>query len=135
MKKLVACLSAAALAACSQSEAPAEDAPAAEETPRVAVTPGYYETMNSEGTLGGAQLMEDGSYRLFDRDGNDTGNGTWTNVGKRSCFDPAGDENPEICYTSGEPDADGRFDATSESGDLRITVRPIDGPDDVGSEP
>ncbi|ABC63434.1 hypothetical protein [Erythrobacter litoralis] len=135
MKKLVVCLSVAVLAACSQPDAPAEEAPAAVETPSAAVTPGFYETMNSEGTLGGAQLMEDGSYRLFGRDGNDTGNGTWTSVGKRSCFDPAGDDSPEICYTSSEPDESGRFDATSESGDLRITVRPIGGPEEIGSQP
>lgn len=131
MKKLVALASVAALAACSQSETPAAEDPVAVETPRVAITPGFYETMNSEGTIGGAELMQDGSYRTFDRAGADTGNGTWTNVGKRTCFDPSGDD-PEICYTGGEPDEDGRFDASSDGG-IMITVRPVEDESEVGS--
>lgn len=132
MKKLFALASIAALAACSQAGAPEAEEPAAVETPRVAVTPGLYETMNAEGTIGGAELMEDGSYRTFDIDGVDTGNGTWTNVGKRSCFDPAGDD-PEICYTGSDPDEDGRFDGTSDGG-VVITVRPVADASEIGAE-
>lgn len=132
MKKLVMIASVLTFAACSQSEAPAtQESPEAVETPRVAITPGFYETMNSEGTIGGAELMDDGSYRTFDRNGTDTGNGTWTNFGRRSCFDPSGDD-PAICYTGEEPDADGRFDATSDGG-VVITVRPVADASEIGA--
>ncbi|GAA4038954.1 hypothetical protein [Parerythrobacter jejuensis] len=130
MKKLIAIASLAALGACSQSEPSTGADPTEVVVPQPSVTAGTYEATNAEGAVNRAVLAEDGTYATYGADGSATGSGSWTNVGRRTCFDPEGDTT-EVCYTDGTPAEDGTFTATSDDGNV-ISVRPVEG--DIATE-
>ena len=124
MKKIAMLCALAALAACSEAEAPvAEDAaaPAAEEA-AVAHWPieaGTYEYTRSDGVSGINTVAADGTYSNAVT-GEEVETGTWGEEGGLSCLTPA--EGDKRCYTFTEPDAEGNFAGTMESG-VTVAVR------------
>ena len=123
MKSWIALVSVAALAACSQTEPSTGADPTEAATPLPAITPGLYDFTNVEGANNRAELKTDGRYTTYGEDGAVLTGGSWTNTGRRSCFDPDGDT-PEVCYNASPPAEDGSFIGTNDAG-ATITVRPV----------
>lgn len=126
MKKLALLAAVAALAACSQDEAavPAEtEQPMPAETTAAmdAVIPGTSDVKMADGSMGTTTINADGTYVDTDAEGNEV-RGMVANKGGNYCFDPEGDE-PEVCWTSTAPGADGSFTATAPDG-TKVTVTP-----------
>lgn len=134
MKQLLVLTTALALAACGQrTETTAEATPAAT-GPTTAEGPsptanqaptgemaGKYEVTMADGKVMTETINADGTYVDL-LDGKET-RGRWRMDGARSCFDPDGAE-PEQCYTSESPGADGSFTVTAPDG-TKTTVRKI----------
>jgi hypothetical protein len=107
------------LSACSKKEeAPAaaasSDAAAAASTAAAPTEPaaGDYAVFDASGkALGTTTINADGTYRI------------WKVKDGKTCFDPSG-KDPEECYTSSAPAADGSFTATDTKGAV-LTVRPV----------
>ena len=133
MKKLLVLTTALALAACGQrTETTAEATPTATGTMAEAPSPtsnqaptgdmaGRYEVTMADGKVMTETINADGTY-VDVMDGEET-RGRWRMDGAKSCFDPDGDE-PEVCYTSSAPAADGSFKATGPDGST-VTIRKV----------
>lgn len=126
MKKFALLCAVAALAACSDAEAPAEDAaaPAAEEAATVAeaayeIGPGTYEYARSDGTSGINTLTADGKFSNA-VEGGTIETGIWGQEGGLSCLTPDGGD--KRCYTFTQPDADGNFTGTMSNG-VTVTIK------------
>ncbi|TNE32181.1 MAG: hypothetical protein EP350_06340 [Alphaproteobacteria bacterium] len=123
MKKWIALLGVAALAACQQAEAPAEDEATTEAaTPEAPSIAGTYEETNAEGKVVTTSINEDGTY-TESIDGAVTESGTWSQADGQDCFDPEGDEAPTRCFSTSEMAEDGTFTATPVDGGDPITVK------------
>lgn len=123
MKKWIALASVAALAACQQAEAPAEEeameeaaAPAANEGP------GTFEVTYADGSVGTVTTTAEGTFTATL--GDQSGTGTVAEVDGKLCFDPEGDdpEQPTRCWTNSEPGEDGSWTSTSDDGET-VTVK------------
>lgn len=118
-----------ALAACGSKEQPvAEATPTAVETTAAATAPGdmtgRYEITAADGTVVIEQINSDGSY-VDTKEGLESEKGTWRADGAKMCFDPEGSD-PETCYTSTAPGADGTFKVIGPDGkESGNTVRKI----------
>ena len=135
MKTLIVLSTALALAACSQrtETTTAEATPAATATtmaeapspmanqPGTGNMAGRYEITMADGSVMTETINADGTYVDL-MDGEET-RGKWRMDGARSCFDPDGAE-PEECYTSGAPGADGSWTVTGADG-TTATVRKV----------
>ena len=125
MKKLIAIAGIAALAACSQGEAPTEEAtPEVAEAPATSPVPGgpgTYSVTYSDGTVGTLTTNDDGTYSFAS--GEVSGTGKVTEVDGKACFDPDEDGQETNCWTNGEVGADGSWTSTSDGGDV-VTVAP-----------
>ena len=123
MKKWIALASVAALAACQQAEAPAEEeameeaaAPAANEGP------GTFEVTYADGSVGTVTTTAEGTFTATL--GDQSGTGTVAQVDGKLCFDPEGDdpEQPTRCWTNSEVGDDGTWTSTSDDGET-VTVK------------
>lgn len=127
MKKLVLLAGVAALAACSQAEAPAEqETPTAEAAPVTVAngTPvGTFNVTAADGTESTTVINADGTYHDNDADGKMTAEGTWAVTDGKTCFTPSTEGAETMCFTESAPAADGSFTATPDKGDP-VTVRP-----------
>lgn len=123
MKTVALLCAVAALAACSDAEAPAEEAAApAEEAAAVAeasyeIEPGTYEYERSDGMSGINTLTADGKFSNA-AEGGIIETGTWAQEGNLSCLTP--DDGEKRCYTFTQPDAEGNFSGTMPDG---VTVK------------
>jgi hypothetical protein len=126
MKKFALLCAVAALAACSDAEAPAEEAaaPAADEVAAVAeasyeIEPGTYDYERSDGTSGINTLTADGKFSNA-VEGGTIETGTWAQEGGLSCLTP--DDGEKRCYTFTQPDAEGNFTGTMPDG-VTVTIK------------
>lgn len=120
-----------ALAACGQSET----TPAADTTTIAVPTPattgaatgdmsGTYEVTMADGTVMMETVNTDGTY-VDTQDGEEVDRGRWRADGNRMCYDPDGAD-PEACYSSTAPAADGSFRVIGADGQQTgATVRKI----------
>ena len=126
MKKWIVLAGVAALAACQQAEAPAEEETAMEEAaPAANEGPGTFEVTYADGSVGTVTTAEDGTFTATM--GEETGAGTVTEVDGKLCFDPEGDdpEQPTNCWTNGEVGEDGSWTSTSDDGET-VPVRRVE---------
>ena len=123
MKKLIAIAGFAALAACSQGEAPAEQetVAATEEAPAEDSMAGTYDVTASDGSVSTTTIDADGNYVTTSADGTETERGTMVQTNGQSCFNSAEEGSAPDCWTDGEPAADGSWVATSDAGET-VTV-------------
>ncbi|KRA83481.1 hypothetical protein [Altererythrobacter sp. Root672] len=131
MKKLVLVSVLAALAACSQSNTPAE--PEATETAAAAAAtttaaafalqPGVYDYKRSDGLSGINTVNADGTFSNA-RSTGDVETGKWAQEGGLSCLTPDGEGATKRCYTFTQPDADGKFTGTTAEG-VTVEVRKV----------
>lgn len=124
-KLIIAAALGLSLAACDQAAEESDDVattdtPAATETVAADSSAGTYE-YTFEGKQTVSTLMTDGMYSDT-QDGKVVEQGKWADKDGKVCFDPDGD-NPEVCWTTTEPDADGVFTATSDDGKTVLTIR------------
>lgn len=131
MKKLVLLAALAALSACSQkaeesketaatpTETAAPAAPAA--APDSGPAPGTYDVKMADGSMGSTIINADGTYSDTDAKGKVV-KGKFAHKDGKDCFDPDGAD-PEMCWTTEAPGADGSFKATSADGTV-VTVSP-----------
>lgn len=125
MKKFVWLCAVAALAACSEAEAPTEadavePAAASEAAAAIwAIEAGTYEYTRSDGVSGVNTLAADGRFSNAVSDGT-VETGTWGQEGDLSCLTPT--EGDKRCYAFTEPDADGNFSGMMENG-ITATIR------------
>lgn len=122
-RMLIATVLCGALAACGN---PAEDSdePMMAETTAAATGEswaGTYDVTNAQGTRFTATLNPDGTYEDTAADGSLMVRGTWEDKDGKACFDAEGD-GPVICYTVGEPAADGTMVATPDDGSSPLTI-------------
>jgi hypothetical protein len=127
MKKLTLILAICALAACKQTApapAPSESAaPAPAATAPMADMAGTYDyTYNGKATT--SVIKADGTYE-DSQDGKSIEKGTWAMKDGNVCFQDD-KTSPEQCWKTTEPDAGGKFTATSTDGKtvLQITKSP-----------
>ena len=133
MKKTLVLFAVTALAACGSQSAETADGDTTAmttETPSpVANQPatgsmvGVYEVTAPDGTTTTETINSDGTY--VDVTGGEEVRGTWRMDGQRGCFDPTGAD-PEVCYTTSQPAADGSFTSTAPDG-TAMTVRKVSG--------
>lgn len=126
MKTFALLCAVAALAACSEAEAPTEEtaAPAAAEATAAAeaayqIEAGTYEYTRSDGTSGINTLTADGKFSNAVAGGT-IETGTWGQEGDLSCLTP--DEGDKRCYTFTQPDAEGNFTGTMTTG-VTVTIK------------
>lgn len=124
-------VSALALAACGKKEeapvadAASSDAAAAARTPAAPTGPaaGEYAVTDASGKpVLTSTLNADGTYRDVPTKGLPIA-GVWAVKDGKTCFDPSGKE-PEECFTTSTPGADGSFTATGPDGTV-LTVKPV----------
>ena len=134
MKRLILLGAVMTLAACGERtetttvETPAATATTLAEAPSPAANQpatgdmaGRYEITMADGKVMTETINADGTY--VDLMNGEETRGRWRMDGARSCFDPDGDE-PEVCYTSTAPAADGSFKATGPDGST-VTIRKV----------
>lgn len=124
MKKWIALIGVASLAACQQAEAPAEEEAVTEQAaPTVAngSPTGAYESTREDGSVVTTQINDDGTYSDTAADGTVLAEGTWAVVDGKTCFTPTGED--AVCYTESAPAEDGSFTVTPDGGEP-FTVRP-----------
>jgi len=125
MNKLTLILATCVLAACKQTApapAPTESAaPTPAATATTADMSGTYD-FDYQGKPRVSVIKPDGTYEDTE-DGKVVESGTWAMKDGKVCFDDKKD--PELCWITTEPDADGKFTATSVDGKtvLQITRR------------
>lgn len=136
MKKLIAIAAIGTLAACGSADEP-EEAVAEEtvvETGEATGSPaGTYEATLADGSTITQTINEDGTYRDV-ANGEEVESGNWRTDGDQLCFDPEGDE-PEACFTGGDPAADGSFDVMDGDGNVTMTVRKVEAPATMDAAP
>lgn len=131
MRTLMIALPLLALAACNKAEAPAPvETTAAAATPTVAASmdstsmAGTYEIKNPDGTVVNETINADGTY-VDSKDGKEMQRGKWRADGARTCFDPDGAD-PEACFTTSQPAADGSFKVIGPDGkETGMVVRKV----------
>ena len=129
MRLLIGLSAALALAACGQNAETTTDAtPSPTDTIVAPATQaatgsmaGKYEVTMADGSVMTETINTDGTY--VDIVAGKEVRGRWRMDGARSCFDPDGDD-PERCYTSDAPGADGSFVVTGPDG-AKATVRKV----------
>ena len=127
MKNLMIIAALASLAACSQqTEKAAETETAPVEAAVTAETDstsfvGDYEVKMADGKTGKTRINEDGTFVDIGPDGKEI-KGKFALKDGKECFDVDGDE-PELCWTSAKPGADGSFTSTNDKGET-VTVTP-----------
>lgn len=130
MRKWIALVSVAALAACAEAEAPVEEpveevveAPTAVDGGPLA---GTYTTVDGDGVNSTWTLAEDGTFTLAS-EGVDPVTGTYTNTpgedGATFCADPDGEDAGETCFAISTPDEDGTWTATDPDGNVLTASR------------
>ena len=127
MKKLVMIAALASLAACSQqaektaeTEAAPAEAAATTEADSTSLA-GDYDVKMADGKMGKTRINEDGTFVDIGPDGKEM-KGKFALKDGKECFDADGDE-PELCWTSAKPGADGSFTSTNDKGET-VTVTP-----------
>lgn len=127
MKKLMLIAAIAALTACSkQTEKAAETdaAPVEAAATAKADSPSFvgdFDVKMADGKMGKTRINEDGTFVDTGPDGKEM-KGTFALKDGKECFDADGDE-PELCWTSATPGADGSFTSTNDKGET-VTVTP-----------
>ncbi len=124
MRILLTFAAVAVLAGCSEpapEPTPTQTATAPEPVAAEGVAAGTYEFTGADGETGTTTINADGTYSVVMFDGTESG-GTYARRNGMDCFDPDGDET-ELCWSVGEPAADGSFTSTSTEGET-VTVRP-----------
>ncbi len=124
MKKLIAIAGAAALAACSQGEAPAEEdanAAAAEAPAEEESMAGTYDVTAADGTVTATTIDADGNYTVTAGD-EQVASGTVAVTNGQTCFNSSEEGSAPECWTDGEPAEDGSWVATSDDGET-VTVK------------
>lgn len=128
MKKLILLAGIAALCACSSQEPAAEDtaaeaaaAPAAAMAADGLPAAGDYTITNAEKETGSLAVAADGTYAFTTDEG--TIKGAVTAKDGKACYDPEGDKEPAMCWTSAKPGADGSWTATSDDGQTVTAAR------------
>ena len=128
MKKFVLIAALAAISACADDDAAEPDAatteaaaPAPTETVAAESWAGTYE-FEVDGVATVAVLNPDGTY-TDTQDGEVVESGTWLEGNGQVCFDSEGDDTPEQCWTSTEPDEAGVFTATADDGTTLTITR------------
>ncbi|WP_427967298.1 hypothetical protein [Altererythrobacter sp.] len=130
MKALIAIVGLAALAACSQAEAPpAEEEVATEAEAPVGPQPGTYEVTNEDGSYT-ITINEGNTWVVPGEDGEDM-TGTFEMVDGKACFSTDGSDEPPSCSTGSEPDENGVVTITNDDG-TTATVKEIE--TDSGAE-
>jgi hypothetical protein len=130
MRTFVLLAAVAALGACSQAAEEPDDTAAAEPaaTPTATAAAADGKAGTYEFVLDGKKttsvLMADGRYSDT-QDGKVTETGLWAEHDGKTCFDPAGDDTPGTCFTTTEPDANGVFTATPDSGGEPLTITKV----------
>ena len=127
MKNLMMIAALASLAACSQQTekatetetAPIEAAVTAETDSTSFV--GEYDVKMADGKMGKTRINEDGTFVDTGPDGMEM-KGKFALKDGKECFDADGVE-PELCWTSAKPGADGSFTSTNDKGET-VTVTP-----------
>jgi hypothetical protein len=122
MRRLMIIASIASLAACSK---PAEEAPVATEAAVAAATEspaGDYTVTNKDNKVGKLNIAADNSYTFTPPEG-DAVKGMVSNKDGKACYDPEGDKAATVCWTNGEPAADGTWVATSDDGQTVTAAR------------
>ncbi len=123
MKKWIALISVAALAACAEAEAPAPEVDeAVEEVAESAVIPGTYEVSWPDGTVTTTTITDDGTFETTN--GEESQSGTVVDMDGKACFDAEGDDEGAVCWTAGEQAEDGSFSSTADDGTI-VTVKPV----------
>jgi hypothetical protein len=130
MKKFML-IAVATLSACSQkAEQPADTA--AMETPEpaqpVAMAQslvGAYDLKRYNGGTSTIVFNADGTYTDTLPDGTTMGSGKFALKDGKYCFDPESDQadNAVVCWTVGQPDADGRITATDPTSHHTVTLK------------
>lgn len=127
MKKLMLIAAIAALTACSkQTEEAAETGAVPVEAAATAKADspsfvGDFDVKMADGKMGKTRINEDGTFVDTGPDGKEM-KGTFALKDGKECFDADGDE-PELCWTSAKPGADGSFTSTNDKGET-VTVTP-----------
>jgi len=119
MKKFVTLAACAALAACSQAEAPAEEE-AAVEAPAEESMAGTYDATNADGTTTTTVIDADGNFTTTSGD-EELASGTVVATNDQTCFNSSEEGSAPVCYTDGEPAEDGSWVATADDG-TELTV-------------
>lgn len=120
-----------ALAACGnpaeESDEPAATAaPAATETAARQSSAGTWDVTMADGSKVTSQLNADGTYQDTDAEGAAIESGTWEDrPDGTTCFDSAGGDDTVVCFTMGEPAADGSIVATPDNGTGAVTIRRV----------
>ena len=133
MKILYAMVATVALAACSQAEAPEEEAATEEVVAEVPMAvdggtlAGTYNTVDGDGGNAVWTLADDGTFTLA-AEGADPVAGTYTNTPNEDgsatfCADPDGDEAGETCFAISNPNSDGGWTATDPDGNVLTVSR------------
>ena len=126
MKKIAMLCALAALAACSEAEAPteadtAEAAVAEAEAEAWPIEAGTYEYTRSDGVGGINTVAADGTFSNA-VSGGEIETGTWAQEGGLSCLSPKGGQ--KRCYTFTVPDGEGNLTGTTTDG-VTATIRKV----------
>ena len=134
MKKLILAAAIFALAACNDSEAPAEETVAEDVTGEAssvlegdapgfeAVAPGDYTVTRANGEVDNITIHPGMTFSRVAADGTATGGSIFMQDGK-TCFVVEGVEGHN-CFLDGPTQPDGSMQTTSDAGDI-ATVRPV----------
>lgn len=124
-------LAAWSLVSCGES-APADEPlpPEGEalETMSQPMGPGLYAVGDGTQVYAQTRLGEDGTYTDLDADGNEVGNGTWSNEGEAICFNPdaPGEAGEKRCWLNDSPDEDGSFITRRVGAEESYRVTPLE---------
>ncbi len=125
VKKLILIAGCVALAACSKSEAPKEAEAATTETaaaeaPAEEVLAGTYDVTAADGAKTSVTIDAANNYTVM-ADGKEAGRGTVAMTKDQTCFNAAEEGSAPVCWTAGEPAADGSYVSTNDDGE-KVTV-------------
>jgi len=124
MKKIMTLAACAALAACSQAEAPAEEEAVVEAPVEEESMAGAFEATAEDGSTSTTVLDADGNYTETAADGT-VSSGTVAMVNGQTCFNSSEEGAAPDCWTDGEAAEDGSWVATNDDG-VSVTVRKVE---------